>query len=1115
MNFLSKAYKPWRKWIENYVKKITYMEDDGNHPWMRENLIKSDDMYACILNGRPVSLQEVLFGDASINTKQNIIVFAGEKHIGKKFVVKRLIEECKKSVRNEAISKNWTQNCNDYRIPIIIYRDWFNRLDEDITLEKMVTRVIEENCGQQLNKSDYECLESVVTELMALGRFFIYFEGTYWMLEKKGIPRLDNVLRNGRLIENYNRKARYHNLAILIVDSETDLEDSFLYENNHVVVKLNKLTEEEVKTYLEKNYPSLLSIKDFSDDIMKILQTPSNLKMFENLYGKSLIDEKTTIRNKFEFYSFYIRKNIENKLNETGRNISSSGRVNVIYKALGEYAAELYVNGVKANKDEIKSSPSRYFSFGMFHEIGILDVNGEFTFPLCGYFLAAENFLNKMQNGRIKQIPNRLLEMPLEKILLWVSELIESVDEFDTFWKLLIKDNRCKLLLLARIVSKSNFGEVFMPLLYERAFSCLSAEFYDYTVLEAFNELGESGASYLKIRYDELEGNTKEINNIRKRCVYFLGISHNGITCKMLNELVKDDTDLHLKYHIIRAAVENYNENEGSSQLIEQHFETLKERCGMSTDPIIMSDFCVLYKACKKEEWLARQEQHNVYGKLKELLNSDIYWIRAHAAGAVGRSSMQNVNNLLIKRIEEELQMIYDKRDDYKNSIKVISYSVESICELCDRNKNSTNERDIISKFLRFLNMEKLGDRNIEDAYATIATGIEHLLSGGNERPAFNLGDRFRNHTNHLQVLHYAFVPLIDYFEGDFNEIHIISEKIRSLKEIMTAAEEEMERDKKKAKIKILQLSDCHFTGKNANNNRIIAQLKKYFKDVDILVITGDLRQIGTDYTETLSILRNLISNLGLTPKDIFMVPGNHDCLKYNDSNSEEAKMQKKNFDEIRKGIFDDKEDYMSYLPELYQNLKEYKAFLYEFYGDELLEQGGLHNRMLTWKNKLHILTMNTALLCDENSDKKKIVNLEELSEIELEEEDKIPVVCISHHKLDQLYLEHEKMIKSIYKDLKVSALLSGDIHQSMVGKIYLNPYAIPNYVCGKFLSSSCDNWSDQNIAVYELDLDKKELVPSLYKLEDGKLVPDFQFKKAPESGNPQDEWTKEITKLL
>ncbi len=1068
--------------IRTYVKKlreeINSLTENREETWVREDVLHSE-LYSCSLsNGKTVNLDDILFGTESCNTRQNIIVVVGERHIGKKYFVTKLLDFCSESLEEEGENIEKGGKYGNYRIPLVVNYQRHIKDRQDFVLEDLIVRVIEEKCIFTDHSEKRKYLKIGIQKLLSQGRFVIYFEGKEWLTDWE--QDLKKIFPEGIIVKNYIENARHRNIAILTIDSETDIKESFLTEDVYTSIRLNKLTEKERDTYLREYLPNLLLVSKKDETIMEILRYPEHLKMFEELYRKNLIetDHNSDIKNEFDFYDFFIRANIRKKLSDVGA--AQGCKEDKIISVLQQYAVDLYFEKKKNRKD-----PSQLFVFSDFREAGILNQDDEFVFSYCGYYLAAKYMEEEVKADRMTQIPDCLLEEPLEKILIWTGRLLDhSIEELSKFWKCLKNNHSCKLLLLAKVAKATSRMETFIEDIYKKAFLSLQRDFYDYSVLETFKELGDAGSDYLKKRYLDLsEYNENQANNIKKRLVYFLGISNSGIIDKMLDDLMAEETDQHLKYHIIRAAVENYNKHPKSTEFIKYKFEQLEEYCTVSQDPIIRSDFSILYMKYTNMSWMSPNEEGTLLKELERKMEDSIYWVRAHAAGAIGRKRKASAYHLLLQRIREELQFIYDKEKNYKNSIKVISYSVEAICELS--NYIYKWKGDAIFHLAEFLDMSKLGDPNIEDAYATIATGIEYMISQDSGKLPFNLGGRFRNRTiKHKKVLLNMFQGLEIYFDEDQEGMGAIREKRKRLEKLMDTrgvnAEEVTNVPKK---IKILQLSDLHFKEENSDNN-LILQAVKNIQGIDLMIVTGDLKQFNESYDNTLHILRQLTEGLGIKPKDVFMVPGNHDCDDYDH--------KKEIIQDIRQNIYKEKEICKDRRDVLYQGMQSYMDFLEQFYGEEWIEQGGVHNKMLLWENCLHIVTMNTALLCDEHTSEDKLVDIGEMSRIE--KNDKIPVLCISHHPMEQLSMDHQDTVKRIFKNLHVSAMFSGDIHRSKKADIYVNPYTIPNYIIGKFLGETSDQWSIRNIAIYEIDFIKKTLTPDLYKWERSDWEPDSQF---------------------
>lgn len=1089
--------------IRDYVDRINKaMGIQEEHPWMREDVLESS-LYSCTIAGYQVKLRDMLFGAESVRTKQNVILIVGEKHIGKRYFVKRLFNICQIGIKERAVSKKLPGDAVGYRIPVLIHS-----VQPKISLTELIADAIESECRSTASLSAQEkaYLTKLVGWLLRQGKFLIYFRG--WSQAEKLDEELQEILQYGR-ITDYAEDAKYHNLVVFTADS--DIKDTFLNDNNRTLIQLKRLTVDEVTTYLEKYSSGMTEIVKCEEKIMEILRYPGNLRMFESLYMKELTNNMRmdAIKNIFDFYDYFLWANIVEQLQNSKAERSSSQRVKIILSDLQTFAFNLYLYGKR-----VENQSSRFFPFSDFVACGILEENTEsekdFVFPVCGYFLAAKQLLVKLREGSLNEIPTPLVENPLEIILLWAGRMIDDEEVFARFWQLVVQTH-CKLLLRAKIAYDCQFSSHYIGKVYEEAFVTLQEEFYDYSALEVFNELdgkGESydSGSYLKIRYVELDQAGEphdEIQrvNIKKRSVYYLGISHKGISSKMLEELMKEGTDLHLKYHIIRAIVECYDTDLKTKDLIDRNYEELKQYCEDSDDPIIMSDFSVLYRKVNLDgvtPFMSAKESDMWLKRLTDTLEDKTYWKRAHAAGALGRRSgiSKHHEDLLVNHIKKELQRIYNHEGEgyeFRNSIKVISYSVEAICEISDLNLNcrSAAKEQTIRQLVEMLDIDRLGDQDIEDAYATIATGIEFLISADTQKLPFNLGGRFRNRMiNHQKVLQKVFQAM-GFLQWEDETEMLVNQKQKEMEAFMERNRQDSDQQGDiSRRIRILQLSDFHIKEKSTRNTLMIDLVCDEVKNIDILVITGDLKQYGKTYDQTLVVLKELTERLGLQPKDVFMVPGNHDCEAYD----HKAEFIQK----IRDGFYNDEDCYQDYLDNLDQGFNAYREFLQKFYGDALTPQGGIHNQLFSWENRLHILTMNTSLLCDEESSKDKLVDTYELALLR-GHEDTTPTICISHHPLSKLYLDHQQTVSHIFRRLRVSALLSGDIHRSIVEYICLNPETIPNYICGKFQGERGDSWSTYNIAIYEVDLEERKLTPRLFKFEGHDLKPDQSFSKRPD----------------
>uniref|UniRef100_UPI0040565368 metallophosphoesterase n=1 Tax=Agathobacter sp. TaxID=2021311 RepID=UPI0040565368 len=1070
--------------VENYVEWLYgNLFEEKKHPWMRSDLF-DDENYQCHFRDQKISLSSVFWENERIK-EENIIIISGEKHIGKSFFVEKILKKCVDAYKEKNGKFNIGDNAR-YRIPILVFREWFEEWIEnrgkkqnakELNLEELIFEVIVDT----VSVSDRDRLKAYISKALSYGKFVVYFESNEWLKTEE----LSKLLNYGKEIVTYRKDSKYRNIMLLTCDVEK-VKNSFFNERNCGYIELKKLREEEITAYLERNkLSSLLNIAKDNPDVMRLMGYPEHLRMFEILSTDKLIDEenpiKDIIKNKFELYDFFIRGHIRDVLER--ENQYSEQKEKRVFESLQKYAWEKCVleNGKPTGKNMKEA-------LEIAKKCGLVMENGGFSFPYCGYYLAACELIRRVsQKGRnnSKSLhPDTVKEENIENILIFASRMIEDEELFAKYWDLVADYQKYPLLLLAKIVNESRHKKSYEEELYKKAFEHLKSEFYDYSVLETFEELKPECANYLKSRYFRLDKYEEtERNNIKKRMIYYLGISHNGILEKMIDELITEGTDRHLQYHIIRAAVENYQAgDENTKKLIDERIEDIALYCNKNQDPIIMSDFCVLYKLCKEHEWQSAKDELDMQNRLKAELESKTYWVRAHAAGAIGRKQVRNTFELLLQRIQSELQFIYELSNDYRNSIKVISYSVEAICEWYNRKENA-EEKDpdsIVKELVKLIEVPKMRNQEIEDAYSTIVTGIEYIISNNRDKPAFNLGGRFRNRTsNHRRVVLYIMEELLGRYKDDGELSELAKEKCEALQNVSI---QEMPTEKRVKRI--LHLSDWHLMEDSTHNNMIVRQLTKYLP-IDILVVTGDLKQFGADYTRTLEILNRLKMELNLTPKDIFIVPGNHD--------SAEIPNQKEIYSKIRKELYENTDIYRDYAEEVYSAFDSYKEFVMGFFGLEYYEHGGIHNRILVWENCVQILCMNTSLVCD-GTKSKEVVNTYELSE--LKSKGNLPVIAISHHPFGSLHDGQRTITEHLLKELKVSVLLSGDEHHDSAGVIGNKETGIPNLVIGKSFKEVKDTYSELNIAIYDLNFERKKMATYLKKWENGVFEPSTRFSK-------------------
>lgn len=253
-----------------------------------------------------------------------------------------------------------------------------------------------------------------------------------------------------------------------------------------------------------------------------------------------------------------------------------------------------------------------------------------------------------------------------------------------------------------------------------------------------------------------------------------------------------------------------------------------------------------------------------------------------------------------------------------------------------------------------------------------------------------------------------------------------------------------------------MQISDLHYY-EYSENSAILEDLANFKDIVDFLVVTGDLRSFGGSYDEASNILKYLMETFNLSEQDVFIVPGNHDVRR------EIGNVRKECLQEIAKQVENNQDCYQPYKKELYEAFDEYEEFITQL----LNKKEAAHNQLLTWNGILNILQINTALVSDENHDKKQMVDLLGLSQLTNTSQN-LPTIAIAHHDFYSIEYVQQNLVKRFLKDYHVKALLSGHIHREYKNVIDLFGTIIPNIGCAKSIAQPGDLWSDVGMILYK-----------------------------------------------
>lgn len=286
--------------------------------------------------------------------------------------------------------------------------------------------------------------------------------------------------------------------------------------------------------------------------------------------------------------------------------------------------------------------------------------------------------------------------------------------------------------------------------------------------------------------------------------------------------------------------------------------------------------------------------------------------------------------------------------------------------------------------------------------------------------------------------------------------------------------------------IRWIQLSDLHMYDSTDVERQKRKLYEQFAERTDFVVVTGDLHQYGKNYDMAFVFLKELVLRFGIERTDVVIIPGNHDV-----STTDKRKEVIKTIDD---NIENNPDVYRKELNQLYLGFRKYKKFLKDFYENTTDGRWFLENNIYIWKDKLAILRINTALISDGDHYKPQIIDIYGLEKLE---NSKFPCVAIMHHDYYAISDIHKPYIKSRFRELGVSAVLSGHKHRFSKEVIEIeNGESIPNFCCAKSSSQPGDLWSDVGIIEYRWKIgeDRVKVIPYMWDTLKKAFVPTAKF---------------------
>lgn len=266
-----------------------------------------------------------------------------------------------------------------------------------------------------------------------------------------------------------------------------------------------------------------------------------------------------------------------------------------------------------------------------------------------------------------------------------------------------------------------------------------------------------------------------------------------------------------------------------------------------------------------------------------------------------------------------------------------------------------------------------------------------------------------------------------------------------------------------------LQISDLHIYDSTEWNLMLDSyrELGKVVKP-DFIVATGDFRHFRKQpkYDNALEFLNQIVHIFGISKCDFFLVPGNHDVNDF--------EFRKECIRTIRSEIDTNPDIYCEYMQDdnkdLRQSFQDYSEFIKLFYADEISDNR-LNNPSdiinFTWRKKINIIILNTALISEGNEQECQIVDIKSLSKIK---KNRLPTIVLAHHDIKSIALAQTSLLSTILNNLNTKVYMCGDRH--IVQKESLENYHIPNttipiIVCGKSAIENGDSYSDVCVIEY------------------------------------------------
>lgn len=764
----------------------------------------------------------------------NIFILQGDMGDGRKFYLKKMIEVCYEEINHIVWEQAQKQDVK-FRFPILAVQEVVDQAESETGPLSLIEFAL--GCMVWQLKLDVEeqgTAQALLKKLGQMGKLAVFFN--------EGMCKDTNALIN-RLILSEGQA--YQPIAVFIESSEFPL----MGNGKYYCLRLKPLKVQQIVRYLCAELPEHYCPREAEKmlreqaEVADILSKPERLLI--HIRG---IEENTTDITITKIYESFLLKQVDQAYDFQRDRAGTS--------ASKEQMTEWLVCRAKGKEFpdvDVGRQCQQCFADSEIFNRDLTD----FRFEGCKYFLIAQSYFShgNSWNSIRKRIRHILLYEHPMVLKFFAGLCVEKINHPETFFRqtvALIRDTKEKddikkvcnapAKLLADILTftsrVSKDGVEFVKWAGKEMWK----DVYDTSVLEALANLNKQNnaiLSMLEERYTETE-NARE----KRRIVYCFSCMGPGTLSEqmILNfcDIFSTQTDAgsrHLQYHISTALIDCCKQSDD----LYSHFERLKNALGEHPDPILRSDFDTLYTQIYNIHYqLSREEQQKCENELIHLLEHGTYFQKAHAAGALGRRNygsdeggIRSVIDRLLTALDRNLSDMSAVQTLDPDTLKAVSYIVESCCRLAERNSGCCNEvRDGLKQQLES-HIEALVEVDVpisvyqclEIALKLVVAGLIWLLDP-KTGVRTELGKCFSSETTILD----AVSKLTQSDEATYEEG--LSGKIRILEELSDPARmEKMLRGKFQYRPQFGQELDFSLADLRYENKRVMSGFFFYYQD--------------------------------------------------------------------------------------------------------------------------------------------------------------------------------------------------------------------------------------------------------------------------------------------